>query len=378
MRIRDVEFLALRSPLPQPARFSWGSAASRNVGLVRVETEDSLVGWGETSVTFPLWSLEERALTVREGLRPLVLGEDASDIDGLLALLNRTLGRLGPLWSPVGVQAAIGAFEVALWDIAARAAGIPLWQALTGGAAGTDALIEGVPLYAVGFGGTPDQIAEGAVAALNTGYPWVKVRVGFGREQDGALLNAVAAAVPDMRRVLVDANMAWSRDDARELAPWVGSYGVGWLEEPVVWNDYAGLHEIRGLAGVPLAAGENAYGRTEALRLVAEDAADIVMPDIARCGGITNARLMIAAARAKGRSYSPHHYASEIGFITSLHLCAAEPGFHSLLRDVSAWPLRHEILTEPPRVEGGRGWLPSGPGLGVEIDSAALDRYRIA
>ncbi|MEA2581938.1 MAG: Mandelate racemase / muconate lactonizing enzyme N-terminal domain, partial [Thermomicrobiales bacterium] len=82
MKIRDVEFIGLRSALPQPAQFSWGSAASRNVGLVRVTTVEGVVGAGETSVTFPLWSLEERALTVREGLRPLALGKDASDIEG--------------------------------------------------------------------------------------------------------------------------------------------------------------------------------------------------------------------------------------------------------------------------------------------------------
>lgn len=219
MKIRDVEFIGLRSALPQPAQFSWGSAASRNVGLVRVTTVEGVVGAGETSVTFPLWSLEERALTVREGLRPLALGKDASDIEGLAAL--------------------------------------------------------------------------------------------------------------------------------------------------------------RELSSVPIAAGENAYGRSEALRLIEAEAADVVMPDVARCGGLGNARAMIAAAREKCVPYSPHQYASEVGFVTCLHLCAAEPGYLHVLRDTSPWPLRHEILTEPLRIEGGRAWLPNGPGLGVELDEATLQRYRI-
>ncbi|MEA2515626.1 MAG: hypothetical protein QOJ59_5115, partial [Thermomicrobiales bacterium] len=367
MKIRDVEFIGLRSALPQPAQFSWGSAASRNVGLVRVTTDEGVVGAGETSVTFPLWSLEERALTVREGLRPLVLGKDASDIEGLVDGLNRTLGRLAPLWSPVAIQASIGAFEVALWDIRGQVEGLPVWQVLDGQ---TERRTDGygpeggVPLYAVGFGGGPEQIAEQAAEALTAGYAAIKVRVGFGRERDVALLEAVTKEIPETTRVLVDANMAWSREEAREMVPLVASFGVGWIEEPVVWSDIEGLAALRELSSVPIAAGENAYGRSEALRLIEAEAADVVMPDVARCGGLGNARAMIAAAREKCLPYSPHQYASEVGFVTCLHLCAAEPGYLHVLRDTSPWPLRHEILTEPLRIEGGRAWLPDGPGLG--------------
>ena len=381
MLIREVEFIGLRSALPQPATFSWGSANARNVGLVRVTTDDGVTGVGETSVTFPLWSLEERALTVCEGLRPLVLGCDATDVDGLVERLNRTLGRLGPLWSPVAIQASIGAFEVALWDIHGKVADKPLHEMVSDEAArrqgGEDVMRKGVPLSAVGFTGGPEQMAEQAATALAEGYAAVKVRVGFGRERDVALLAAMQRAVPEMSRVLVDANMGWSREEAREMVPLIASFGVGWIEEPVVWSDVEGLAELRQLSPVPIAAGENAYGRTEALRLVAADAADIVMPDVARCGGIGNARAMIAAAREKGRPYSPHHYASEVGFVASLHLCAAEPGFLHLLRDTSEWPLRHEVLTAPVRIANGRAWLPDGPGLGIELDEATLHQYRV-
>jgi D-galactarolactone cycloisomerase len=374
MAIREVEFVGLRSQLPQPARFSWGEAAHRNVGLVRVRTDEGIDGVGETSVTFPLWSLEERALTVREGLAPLVLGADESAIDGLVARLNATLGRLAPLWSAVAIQAAIGAFEVALWDIAGKKAGRPLFRLLNPAA---DRDPAPTPLYAVGFGGGPEQIAEGAAAALGEGYPYVKVRAGFGPERDRALLAAVAHAVPAMDRVLVDANMAWTREQAAEQAPVLAAYGIGWLEEPLVHADHAGLAELRRTLGVPIAAGENAYGRQPALDLLAADAVDIVMPDIARIGGLGNARAAVAAARARGLRYSPHHYASEVGFVTGLHLCAAEPGCHSLLRDTSEWPLRAAVLAAPPIVERGHAGAPPGPGLGVTLDEAALAHFRV-
>lgn len=373
MAIREVAFVGLRSQLPQPAQFSWGSAAHRNVGLVRVFTEDGIDGVGETSVTFPLWSLEERALTVREGLAPLVAGRDEADIPGLVAHLNATLGRLAPLWSAVAIQAAIGAFEVALWDIAAKKAGLPLFRLLNPEAGEPIP----VPLYAVGFGGGPEQIAAGAAGALAEGYPFVKVRAGFGAERDRAMLTAVAEAVPDMARVLVDANMAWTREQAAEQAPALAGFGIGWLEEPLVHSDHAGLAALRESLPVPVAAGENAYGRQPALDLVASGAIDVVMPDIARIGGVGNARAAIAAARARGLSYSPHHYASEIGFVASLHLCAAEPGGHSLLRDTSEWPLRTAVLAEPPAVAAGHATVPAGPGLGVTLDEAALSHFRV-
>lgn len=373
MAIREVEFVGLRSELPQPARFSWGSAAHRNVGLVRVRTADGLAGVGEASVTFPLWSLEERALTVRQGLAPLVLGADEADIAGLVAHLNATLGRLAPLWSAAAIQGAIGAFEIALWDIAAQKAGLPLFRLLSPEAPDPDP----VPLYAVGFGGGPEAIAAGCAAALEAGYPFVKVRAGFGPEADRALLAAIAAVAPEMASVLVDANMAWDRDQAAEQAPALAAFGIGWLEEPLVHSDHAGLAALRSTLGVPIAAGENAYGRQPALDLLAADAVDVFMPDLARIGGLGNARAAVAAARRRGLPYSPHHYASEVGFSASLHLCAAEPGCFALLRDTSDWPLRAAVLTAPPAVAGGFARVPTGPGLGIALDEAALSHYRV-
>ncbi len=376
MLVRDVEFLGLRSSLPQPASFSWGSAAARNVGLIRVVTEDGVTGIGETSVTFPLWSLEERALTVREGLRPLVLGRDVSDIGATIEELQRTLGRLAPLWSPVAIHASIGAFELALWDARGKYEGRPLYTLLSGAPAVAPAL-NPVPLYAVGFTGGEAQIAEQACAALEAGFAAVKIRAGFGRDRDLGLLDALRAVIPDMRRVLVDANMAWSRHEAREMIAAMSDYGVGWIEEPVVCDDVEGLAALRKASPVPIAAGENAYGREAGLRLLHAEAVDVIMPDLARCGGIGNARAVVAAARARGIRYSPHHYASDVGFIASLHLCAAEPGALHVLRDTSPWPLRHELLTTPARIEHGRAWLPQGPGLGIELNDDAIQRYRI-
>ena len=225
--------------------------------------------------------------------------------------------------------------------------------------------------------GRKDDYVEAAAAALDEGYAAIKIRAGFGREQDLRLLDAVAARVPDMTRVLVDANMAWDRDEAREMVTAISGYGVGWIEEPLVWMDVEGLRALREHATVPIAGGENAFGQAEGLRLVSARVLDVIMPDIARCGGLISAQAMVSAARANGVPYSPHHYASDIGFLTSLHLCVAEPGALHVLRDTSPWPLRGEVLATQVRVEHGKGWVTDAPGLGVELDEAAIERYRV-
>lgn len=369
LQIREVEFLGLRSALPAPARFSWGEAHTRNVGLIRVVTEAGLDGWGETSVTFPVWSLEERALTVREGLRPLVLGRDALDLDNLLCHLRATLGRLSALWSPVAVQATIGALDMALWDLRGKVQGQPVYRLLGGRPVP-------IPLYAVGFTGEPRRIGEQAAAALAAGYVAVKVRAGLGPDQDLAVVKAVRDAIGE-GELLVDANMAWNRGVAEDMAGRLRPFRLRWLEEPLDCRDLEGLAWLRARAGIPIAAGENCYGVDEGRRLIEAGAVDVVMPDIARCGGLTAARAIIACARARGIPYSPHHYASDLGFAAALHLCAVEPGLTHLLRDISEWPLRQELCGSARLVDRGQGMVPSGPGLGVEVDLKVVARYRV-
>ncbi|MCS7256825.1 MAG: mandelate racemase/muconate lactonizing enzyme family protein [Thermomicrobium sp.] len=370
MRIVEVEFYGLRSRLPSPARFSWGEAWERNVGLVRVVTDEGLEGWGETSVTFPLWSLEERALTVRQGLRPLVLGVEWEEPTELTERLHRRLSPLGHLWSMVAVRSAVAAFEVALWDIVGQRAGRPLW-ALWGGS------WQRVPLYAVGFSGDVQTIARQAAEAIERGFRAVKVRVGFDDEADEQLVRTVRTAIGPEATLLVDANMAYDRERARRMAERLAPYRLGWLEEPLVRTDVAGMTALRRLGLVPLAAGENAYTLEEAVALLEAEAVDVLMPDIARIGGLTAARAACNAARSCGLPYSPHQFGSYVGLAAALHLCAAEPGANWLLMDIAPWELREAVVESEPLVEGGWGLPPRSPGLGVRVNLARLEQFRV-
>lgn len=368
MSIREVQFFGLRAPLPAPARFAWGSAVERNIGLVRIVTDDGYEGWGETSVTFPLWSLEERALTVKLGLKPLLLGQVVEQPDILVENLDRALRPLGYLWSMVAIRSAIAAAEVALWDIVGKRLQKPLW-ALWGGT------WQPIPLYAVGFTGTPRDIAAAAADALSDGFFGVKVRVGFDDEADLRLVSSVREAIGDHAMLLVDANMAWDRRRAQQMIQRLQPYHPHWVEEPLTPDDLEGYVTLRKRGIVPLAAGENSYTVEQASALLERQAIDVIMPDIARIGGPTATRTVLRAARAAGTPYSLHHFGSEIGFATALHVCATEPGFHSLLRDVSPWPLRSAFVDSPELVRHGQGHPPSQPGLGLRVDLQAVEQY---
>lgn len=370
MRITEVEFIGLRSELPAPAVFSWGSANQRNVGLVRVACHDGTTGWGETSVTFPLWSLEERSATVT-AIAGLFIGAELNDPDDIAIIVQsatRRTDRLRLLWSHVGLSAAIGAIEMALWDAFGRHHDVPVWQIL-------DGKTLPVPLYAVGFPGTPTQVAAAAAEAIDEGYRTVKVRVGFDPEVDENLVRAVAEAVGP--GVLIDANMGWTREQAAMMLPRLESFELGWIEEPLSRDDLGGYATLRNLTRTPLAAGENCYSEAELVSLAESGLVDVVMPDLARAGGLTSAIAGARAARAAGYGYSTHHYASDLGFAAMLALCAVVGESEPVLRDLSEWELRESLLAEPLEIAAGIAQPYRGAGLAPLPRMHVIEEHRV-
>lgn len=373
MEIKSVQFIGLRSPLDPPARFSWGEADARNVGLVKVVTSDGSVGWGETSVTFPLWSLEERRATVTMGLAPMVIGMacgTVEEIQEVTVTAEKNMARLRVLWSPVGISSAIGALEMALLDAWGRSQGEPVWKLLGGEHRAVD-------LYAVGFTGGPEQSAEQASGALEEGYAAVKIRAGFGEDADLNLLRIFRQTLGDSATVYVDVNMGWQLPAAMHMAEQMRDFGIGWLEEPLSRDDLEGLRSIRNLNVTPLAAGENCYSRSELVSLAKSGLVDVIMPDLARCGGFLTALEGSRTALEQGLQYSTHHYASDIGFSAMSALCSVAGPSAPILRDMSPWPLREELLSEPLTISGGRAWAYEGPGLAPEPSDSVIERTRV-
>lgn len=375
--IEDIRFFPLRSPLNPPASFAWGSAAERNVGLVRV-CVGGQEGWGETSVTFPLWSLEERSLTVRN-LAPLFHGapiETVDDIEVVCERVRKATAPLTHLWSPVAISAAVGAIEMALTDALLKR----FHRSALDEFHGTG---NPLPLYAVGFQGDADRIAEQAAAAISAGYRAVKIRVGFDPDRDLRLLRTVREAVGDSP-ILVDANMAWNRDDAADAIRAMSRYSPAWIEEPLAPDDVEGLAALRRrFPDIPFAAGENCYDERQLNHLVDAEAVDVLMPDLARCGGFLVALRAARRANKRGIRVSPHHYASDIGFSADTVLAAALGDGQRqkipvmLLRDVSSWPLRENVAGHAFTTDTGVVTPYAGEGLSPSPDPAVLNRWTI-
>ena len=325
--------------------------------LVRVETDDGLVGWGEA---FGHAAIAATRAALDSIVAPLVVGRDAGDINELTRQVLHgvhLLGRNGPF------VYAFSGVEIALWDLLGKRAGQPLWRLLGGSApAPLDA-------YAslLSYGGDLELVARNTAEARARGYRHIKLH-----ELTREAVLAAKAAAPDAA-VMLDVNCAWTPPVARGKAAAMAGEGLLWLEEPV-WppEDTAGLASLRRY-GIPLSAGENTAGLFGFRALIEAGAIDVAQPSVTKVGGVGEMKRVIALAQAHGVEVVPHSPYFGPGFVATLHIAAAlieRPMIEVLWLDMEANPFDPWV-----RAEGGKVAVPSAPGLGCDPDPAILARY---
>ncbi|MBO6637610.1 MAG: mandelate racemase/muconate lactonizing enzyme family protein [Roseitalea sp.] len=372
MRISRVSYVLCRSELERPIPLSCGALTHRNFGLIRIDTDDGMTGWGETSVNFPPWTYRERAATVQEGLAPLLEGEAALDTLRLRDMMVAATRSFTRMWSEGAISQAISGVEMALWDLLGKTTGLPV-ATLLGGIRRRE-----FRCYATGI--RADDPAAGAADAVAAGYRAVKMRIGFGDDKDIATAKAVRTAIGPDIALLIDANQAFDLPRARRMLAALQDVDPYWVEEPVLSDDFDAQRRLRAeFPGLPLAWGENAF-RLDHYRLVADEGlADFIMPDPCRCGGMGAAMDAARTVNAHGLPVSAHHYGSDLGFAAMLHFMAATEHTDLVLRDVAAAPLRDAVVQEDLRPVDGMVRLPDGPGFGVtpNLDTIAETRLDI-
>ena len=381
MKITGVEVHVLKSPLAEPFAFSQGWVRQRSATLVEVVTDEGVTGWGEAFAQ-GLEPPEIAAAAIEYALKPLLIGADPLATEVLWHRMyhaTRDYGRKG------SVVAAISAVDIALWDIAGRARGEPIHKLLGG------AFRDRVEPYATGFyrikgQGEAARLADEAVRHHEAGFRLMKVKLGYGVEDDIACMQAICGAIEGRDiTLMIDTNHAYGRAEALRLGRALADCKLRWYEEPVVPEDLRGYVEMREKLTMPIAGGENEHTMYGYRELFAAGAVDIAQPDLGSCGGITAARHIIALAQSHGVAVNPHVWGSAIAQAASLQLIAALPvAHHSLFAqepvfeyDRSSHPFRQHLITEPILQQGGWVTIPDGPGLGVEIDRAALEKYRV-
>lgn len=377
MKIREVHSYVLRHPLPEAQVFgsSKGWHTVRQALVVEVVSDEGLSGFGEAYGPAAV----NRTL-VDELYAPRLLGRDPLERAVIWEDLYNTYrdyGRKG--WA----VAAISALDIALWDLSGRALGQPVAR-LLGGPFRTRLQAYATGLYRYRSGDQARALAREAEGYAAEGFRAMKMKVGFGLDEDARNVRAVRQAIGPDRRLAMDANHAYDAAGAIRLARRVEDQDLAWFEEPVVPEDLEGYRQVRAAAAMPVAGGEAEYTRWGFRDLCLGRAVDIVQPDLCACGGFTEAWRIAALASAAGLTVFPHVWGTAVGLVASLHLAAALPpnppalfpGEPLFELDRTPNPLRDELALNPPTRSGDILELPPGPGLGLEIDRRVLERYR--
>ena len=325
------------------------TAGTRNWLFVKVDTDAAgITGVGEGSG----WPRVVEA-AVRD-LAHVVVGEDAFDTERMWQRMHVAV--MGHGVSGVVAQGAIGAIDMALWDIKGKALGVPVWQLLGG------RVRDRVRAYA--HASTPEQ----AQAAVAKGYTAVKTG---GVRNPVEKAHAIRAAVGDAVDLLVDLHgPPWlTTPDAAAIIKALAPLAPLFVEEPLAPEDLEGYRRLRRMVDVPLAAGERHGGLHGISALLLEGLVDVAQPDAGRAGGLTGLRKIAALAEARFATVAPH--AGSLGPVAefaALHLLAAIPNALILERMDPDWPGRGLAVTASPVLEGGHLLVPDAPGLGVDID----------
>jgi L-alanine-DL-glutamate epimerase-like enolase superfamily enzyme len=372
MKIVDVDPVVLRLPEVDVSR----ADGTQDAFLVRVRTDEGFEGIGEadTSPYLARTVVEMPAShAIARGLRELLVGEDARDIDRLWRLMERGTSYYGP----TGVALhALSAVDMALWDLAGKAADKPVHE-LLGGATAT-----ALRVYASEV--MPDTVPEvRAVAerAVAAGYGALKLGWGpLGQDLDRDVELAAAArdALGAERTLMIDGGQAYSVERALRLARRLAELDVYWLEEPLAPDDYDGYRRLSDSSPLRIAAGEADSKLPPFRALVERGGVGVLQPDIARCGGFTVARQIGALAAEHGVEVVPHCFSTGVLVAASLHFAStlAAPTFSEY--SVAESPLAGGLLREPFALRDGRLAVPTGPGLGVELDEELVDTLRFA
>lgn len=385
MKITKVTSHVLGYDLPEPLGYSQQYYHKRTAHLVEVETDDGVTGWGECFGAGNI-ALANKGI-VEQVIQPMVLGLNPLDRDVIwhkVYNLMRDHGQKGmPLQSLSGV-------DIALWDIAGKAAGLPIHK-LIGGTHRNQ-----IPVYGYGMMLRPEsadslvaRFGDEAQAIRDMGFRATKMKVGLGPRDDIRLIDAVRRGVGDDFPFMIDANHAYTTSDAFFVGRAMEEYDPYWFEEPIAPEDLQGYGELRQGLRVNIAGGEAEFNRWGWRALLEARGLDIAQPEVCALGGISEYLRVLALCHAHFTPVVNHVWGSAIAVATNLHLLAAMPPLPGglfpwepmLEFDTTDNRFRDDLLTEPFDIQGqvartgGVVSVPDGPGLGVTPDRDFMRHY---
>ncbi|MFE9960174.1 mandelate racemase/muconate lactonizing enzyme family protein [Micromonospora sp. NPDC005299] len=368
LTIDAVETYAVALPTIRSFGVSGGSVAVAGTPSIRVlvkVTAGGVTGWGEAT-PIPAWTYETAesiVTTVDRYLAPAILGHPAWDLDGVTTAFDRAINR----GFTIGAPLAKSAVDVALHDLLGRALGVPV------GVLWGQRRRETIQLGWIVSGQTASEVADAVAEGSGLGYEAFKVKVGLHSEaEDAAVVRAVREAAPDAA-LWVDANQAYTVDGALRMARRLAEYDVAAFEQPLPANDVAGQRRLRETSPIPVALDESLRHPSDLATFVKLNAVDVAIAKVQRSGGLTLSRRLCALAEDAGvRLMGSGLTDSDLGLAASLHLFAAY-GIDTPVDLNGRQFLTSSYATGATvEVKDGVARVPTGPGLGVEVDESVV------
>jgi D-galactarolactone cycloisomerase len=367
MRISDVRATILSAPIPAGSRVRSGVGLkyARTSTFVEVLTDEGVTGLGSCLGNPP----SAIKAIVEDVFKPALVGRDPFEIEAIWRDLY--IGRLERSSGPRGIGVgALSGIDIALWDIKGKALGVPIYQ-LLGGAAHPK-----VRAYASSvYWQAPESAYEEARRYVDQGYTGVKVKIGGDLDRDLAMVAAVREAIGPKVDLFVDANVCYTTKLALKVVRELERQNVFWFEEPIPFDDLDGQKLLSDATSVRIAAGENNYTRYGFRDLIGRKAVDVVQPDTARCGGISEIRKIGAMATANDLLFVPHSFGDAALELAALHVIASTPEAFIIEHDITHNPLRSELGGALLEARDGYLPLPDRPGLGVELTDEIREKY---
>ena len=387
MKITKITSHVLGYDLPETLGYSQQYYKKRTSHIVEVETDEGVTGWGECfgpgNIAFANKGIVEKVI------QPIVLGMQALDRDVIWHKVYNLMRDHGQKGMPLQ---ALSGVDIALWDIAGKAANLPLYKMIGG------AHRDKVEVYGYGMMLRPENIKslisrfkEESAEIKEMGFKALKMKVGVGPKDDIKLIEAVRGGIGDNFRFMVDANHGYTTHDALYVGRAMEEFSPYWFEEPVAPEDLDGYRELRAALRVNISGGEAEFNRWGWRKLLESRGLDIAQPEVCALGGISEYLRVLALCHSHFTPVVNHVWGSAIAVAVNLHLLAAMPPLPGglfpwepmLEFDTTHNRFIDDLLTvsldikKQVKINNGTVSLPNGPGLGVTPKRDFLDKFRI-
>lgn len=364
MKIASGEAIPIRIAFKKPFKIAAGTLTHSNHVLVRLADEDGRIGWGETTTFLEVYGYDQRALyrVLTDYLIPGVVGMDAADLGEIHRRMDRIM--------PFNLMAKAG-IDLAVHDLASRAAGVPL-DALLGGRRSNR-----VPLIGVVDIVAPEEAAELSARLVRLGFTTIKIKIGLDAAADIRRVEAVRDAIGGAVRLRVDGNCGYDRDTALKVFSRMEECRLEWIEQPLPAWDLESMAFLAQRLETPVAADESVTTVHDARRLIAMGAADVINIKVPKCGGIFRCRDIAEACRAAGTPcFLGGCLETSPGMAAAMHFYAATDAVASAAEILGPPFYVDDVVAQPIEVVDGSAILPESIGIGVAVDEVKVAEYR--